>query len=304
MQPLYVLPCLSSPPRVGDSTAADSPPNPHPRRDRTGETVRKRYQLTRRLGSGTFGDAYLARDRQLKRSCVLKFCPSGEMIEAEALALAEVSHPNVAMVFDSGTLREGSFTTSYLVMEYVNGGDLLGFAKRFNLNHRQRIALYVSAAKGVDAIHGCGLVHCDLKPSNVLVHARSGQAKVIDLGLARTLSGRSESRTNFFGTPQYAAPEQFDSELAVGAWTDVYALGVILFELLTGRHPYALPDVGLRDSREAVEQAQTDGINVGSLDPPLNAALTRVVRAAMHKIPEERPTVRQLIQDLRSLISQ
>ncbi|MFN8827558.1 MAG: protein kinase domain-containing protein [Planctomycetota bacterium] len=210
------------------------------------------YRLIARLGQGGFGDVHLAQQEQpVRRRVALKVLKLG-MDSAQVLqrfareqdALARMNHDAIAKIYDAGTTPTGQ---PFFAMELVDGAPLTVYCDREALPLRERLALFSAVCLGVHHAHQKGVVHRDLKPSNVLV-AKVGerhQPKLIDFGIARALEGDAGTPTltetgMLLGTPAYMAPEQARGDLAaIDTRTDVYALGALLFELLTGDVPFA-----------------------------------------------------------------
>jgi serine/threonine protein kinase len=211
------------------------------------------YTLLRLLGEGGFGRVYLAQqERPVRRQVALKIIRLGmdtrsviARFEAERQALALMTHPGIAQVFDAGATRAGR---PYFVMELVDGAPITTFCDSRKLGIPARISLFRKVCAAVQHAHRKGVIHRDLKPSNILVAERDGDAipKVIDFGIAKATHTRLTERTlvtarnMFIGTPEYMSPEQADLSRAdadVDTRADVYALGVILYELLTGGTP-------------------------------------------------------------------
>jgi serine/threonine-protein kinase len=199
------------------------------------DVIAGRFRLERLLGSGGMSEVWLARDLELERQVAVKLLSSAgtaPRFEREARSAASLSHPNLVGVFDYGQF-EGRL---YLVLEYVPGGTL---AERLSapLADEEVAGIARDIAAGLAHAHEHGIVHRDLKPSNVLFDGE-GRAKIADFGVARALSDATLTTTGaVVGTAQYMAPEQATGG-EVGPESDVYAFGVILFELLAGRPPF------------------------------------------------------------------
>ena len=202
-----------------------------------------RYQLQQTLGTGGMALVYKAKDLMLERNVAVKVLREDfsqdvafrERFRQEARAAANLSHPNIVTVHDFG-LDQGHL---FIVMEYVSGQDLKTYIKqkeRFSV--AETLELIIQACQGVGYAHRAGLVHCDIKPHNMLV-TPEGRLKVTDFGIARALSTISpEERSDVvWGSPHYFSPEQA-AGLPPSPSSDVYSLGVILYEMLTGRLPF------------------------------------------------------------------
>lgn len=202
-----------------------------------------RYDIRSLLGEGSGGVVWRAWDRELQRPVALKVFrvragaeeSAPERFRREALATARLRHPHVVTVYDRGVM-DGK---PYLVLELVEGEPLSQVLRSGRLDLRARLELLEKAARGIASAHALDIVHRDLKPANILVDGEDSP-KVADFGLARTLDEETRlTRSGVqIGTPVYMAPEQIRSEAEVTPRTDVYALGAILYEMLTGRPPH------------------------------------------------------------------
>jgi serine/threonine protein kinase len=218
----------------------------------TTNTVIGRYRLLQRLGEGGCGVVYLAEQEQpLRRKVALKIIRLGmdtesviARFEAERQALALMDHVNIAHVLDAGATESGR---PYFVMELVHGVKITDYCNQNHLETRERLTLFIQICHAIQHAHQKGIIHRDIKPSNILVAVHDGvpMPKVIDFGIAKAAQGRLDDNTlftacdQFIGTPAYMSPEQADiSGLDVDTRSDIYSLGVLLYELLTGRTPF------------------------------------------------------------------
>jgi serine/threonine protein kinase len=211
-----------------------------------------RYQILERIGTGGYGIVYLAEQQDpVQRLVALKVIRLGMNTESviarfgiERQSLAAMDHPNIAHVLDAGATESGR---PYFVMEWVQGDKITDYCNRHRLDIAQRIDLFIGVCHAIQHAHQKGVIHRDIKPSNILVvlHDGTPHPKVIDFGIAKATSGKSSDETlltaheHFVGTPAYMSPEQADRKgLDVDTRSDVYSLGVLLYELLTGSTPF------------------------------------------------------------------
>jgi serine/threonine protein kinase/tetratricopeptide (TPR) repeat protein len=210
-----------------------------------------RYKLLQLIGEGGFGVVYMAEQEEpIFRKVALKIIKLGmdtkrviARFEAERQALAMMEHPNIAKVLDAGATDTGR---PYFVMELVKGIPITEYCDKNNLDTRQRLELFIDVCKAVQHAHQKGIIHRDIKPSNVMItlHDSKPVAKVIDFGIAKATQHRLTEKTlftdfrRFMGTPVYMSPEQAEmSGLDVDTRSDIYSLGILLYELLTGSTP-------------------------------------------------------------------
>ncbi len=210
-----------------------------------------RYRLLERIGEGGCGVVYLAEQSEpVRRKVALKIIRLGldtesviARFESERQSLAMMDHPNIARVFDAGTTEAGR---PFFVMELVHGEKITEHCDACRLGIRQRLKLFIQVCYAIQHAHQKGVIHRDIKPSNILVTTQDGQAapKVIDFGIARAIEGRFSDDTRItghsqlIGTPAYMSPEQAEGSLNLDTRGDIYSLGVLLYELLTGRPPF------------------------------------------------------------------
>jgi serine/threonine-protein kinase len=261
------------------------------------EVLAERYELLEVLGRGGMGVVYRARDRVLDRVVAVKVLPfdraqdpiSVARFEREALAVAALSHRNIVAVFDAGSDGE----TRFIVMEYLPGHSLAELLRdRGALGAGQAVEVAAQVADALAAAHRAGIVHRDIKPANVMIDEH-GHAKVLDFGIARLASALSLTQTAMVvGSAQYLAPELCRGD-AADARSDIYALGCLLYALLTGKPPFT-GDVVAAVVHQQLSRAPRSPVEVDSTIP---AALGALTLAMMAKEPGDRP------QDARALVT-
>ncbi len=268
-----------------------------------GTLVADRYRITRKLGEGGMGVVYLAVHEALRKQVAMKLLATSGRIdreavarfEREAIAAANLKHPNIAEATDFGRLPDGAL---YLVMEYVEGTTLRKVLReQGKLAPERALAILQQVAAALATAHASEVVHRDLKPENVIVRSVAGatgaaadHVKVIDFGIAKirnaTFGGGATGLTKagtVFGTPEYMAPEQVMGQVA-DARADQYALGVLAFELLTGKAPFKSDDVGQLMMMHVGAPVPSTRDRVPSLAPEVDAVVTRMLA----KMPDER----------------
>jgi serine/threonine protein kinase len=232
-----------------------------------------RYKIREKLGEGGCGVVYVAEQAEpVRRRVALKVIKLGmdtrtviARFEAERQAVAMMDHPNIARVLDAGTTAGGR---PYFVMELVRGIKITEYCDQNNLDTGERIRLFIQVCHAVQHAHQKGIIHRDLKPSNILVTLHDGVPvpKVIDFGIAKATEGRLTEQTiytqlyEFIGTPAYISPEQAEmSELDIDTRTDIYSLGVLLYELFTGKTPFDSQELlrsGLDEMRRTIREKE------------------------------------------------
>lgn len=266
--------------------------------------LNNRYQLLHTLGTGGMAVVYRAHDRMLERPVALKILRQDfsddedfrERFRQEARAAANLSHPNIVTVhdfgFDAGRL--------FIVMEHVPGTDLKSMIKQRGTFHLdEAINLIVQACEGIGYAHRAGLVHCDVKPHNMLV-TPDGRLKVTDFGIARALATihPDEQSEIVWGSPQYFAPEQAAGQAPSPA-SDVYSLGVILYEMLTGRLPFQSND----PEELARMHREVNPIPPRRLNYQIPEPLEQIILKVLAKEPAQRyRSADQLGRVLRSIL--
>ena len=263
--------------------------------------VDNRYALSGLLGGGGMGKVYLACDRVLDRDVALKvlreqYAEDEEFVERfgrEAKAAASLNHPHIVSVYDRGRTEDGTY---YIAMEHVPGGTLKDrILKGGPLDPAEAARVGAQVAEALGVAHGTGVVHRDVKPHNVLLTA-SGDAKVADFGIARAASEASLSDGSFvLGTAKYMSPEQAMGD-RVGPESDLYSLGVVLYEMLTGEVPFeADSSVGV-----AMKHVTEPPRPPKEANPGIPEALNGVVLRLLQKRVEDRyPGAAELVEDLR-----
>jgi len=238
-------------------------------------TVIGRYKLLEKIGEGGFGEVWAAEQKKpVKRRVALKIIKLGmdtkqvvARFEAERQALALMDHPNIAKVLDAGATETGR---PYFVMELVRGIPITGYCDQAKLSTRKRLDLFIKVCNAIQHAHQKGIIHRDIKPSNILITLHDGAPvpRIIDFGIAKATQQELTEMTiytlhqQFIGTPAYMSPEQAEmSGLDIDTRSDIYSLGVLLYELLTGRTPFDEKEL----MRSGVEQMRRI---IREQDPP------------------------------------
>ncbi len=243
------------------------------------------YRIIRLLGEGGMGAVYEAEQDRPRRRVALKVIKSAwvspelrRRFEQEFQTLGRLHHPGIAQIYEAGTADTTFGNQPFFAMEIIHGKPLVEYATAAKLNTRQRLALMIQVCEAVQHAHECGIIHRDLKPGNILVD-ENGQPKILDFGLARVTDSdvqatRQTDMGQLLGTLPYMSPEQVTADpSALDARSDVYALGVILYELLAGKLPYRL-------SRHLHEVVQT----IQQVDPAPLSVVSRFYRGDIETI--------------------
>lgn len=259
-----------------------------------------RYELLENIGGGGMADVYRAHDQLLDRYVAVKilhsqFSNDEEFIEkfrGEAQGAAKLSHPNIVNIYDVG--KENN--NHYIIMEYVAGQtlkDLIQSAGKLSVNESLRIALEI--AEALEHAHANNLVHCDIKPHNILV-TPTGRVKVTDFGIARAVTSSTMTYSGtIVGSVHYFSPEQAKGG-AISAKSDIYSLGVVLYEMLTGQ----LPFTGETPISIALKHLQEEPVSVRKLNPTIPLIVEAIVLKAMEKDPNNRfANSTEMIRDIK-----
>jgi serine/threonine-protein kinase len=284
-----------------DGLALVDAPDPH-----IGEIVDGKYQIDSKLGEGGMATVYRARHTLVDRNVAIKIINpqmSGnaslkERFRREAKNTAAVSHPNIVEILDHGETHDGS---AYLVMELLDGTTLDRHIETGPIAAPRAASLGLQIAQGLARAHDFDVIHRDLKPENIFVADLPGgrfQVKLLDFGIARSMhDSRLTSQGEIFGTPQYMAPERVTS-IDCGAEADLYALGVILFEMITGRLPFEANDL----PGFFIAHMQEQPPRPSELAPSCPRRLEELILALLEKDPAKRPVdAHQVIKALAAL---
>jgi predicted Ser/Thr protein kinase len=269
-----------------------------------GEVIVERYELEELVGTGGMSSVYKARDRLLERPVALKILHEQytldpeyvERFRREARAVAQLAHPNIVTVIDRGE-QDGR---QFIVFEYVDGENLKQVVNREGaLPVREAVELTIQVARALGFAHERGIIHRDVKPQNVIL-SDDGRAKVTDFGIARSLDVDGVTQTGtVVGTSDYIAPEQAQGQ-QVDAQTDVYSLGVVLYELITGEVPYD----GENFVAVAMQHVHQPAPSVLDRRPDCPPRLDLVVQRAMAKDPDNRhDSMADLVDDLQASVA-
>lgn len=281
------------------------------------------YTIIKPLGRGGMAEVYLARDAELDREVALKLLlkealwldGAVERFEQEARTTACLNHPNIVTVHAVGALHD----RPYVVLEYVEGESLRERLQAGTPGLSDALHIARAMAEGLAEAHRCGVVHLDLKPENVML-GRDGRLRLVDFGMSRSTGQDEGSRTlapvpgpanrgptqpgpggsgpRLQGTPAYMAPEQWHQN-ETGGYTDLWALGVVMYELVLGQRPYEHHS-SLRLAFDVCSKEQAPRV----MDAPVPAALADLINHCLEKDPANRPSAREVARVLTALLEQ
>lgn len=267
------------------------------------------YRLERPIGMGGMGVVWAAMQERPKRRVAIKLVhphlSSPERLarfRREAEALGRLNHPGIAQILEAGSFAFGGIERPFLALELIDGPDLLTGAERARMDTRARLDLIARIADAVHHAHERGIIHRDLKPDNILLDPQ-GRPRVLDFGIARIddtaiLSSVMTQDGQILGTVAYMSPEQLSAEGLVTPRTDVYSLGAIAYELLTGRQPHAIAGLPLTAAIDIL--ARSEAPPLGRVDARLTGDIEVVVGKALSKNPDRRyQTMAEFAADLR-----
>ncbi len=248
-----------------------------------------RYDIREEIGAGNLSTVYLAHDAQLKRDVAIKFLSDSltadedlkHNFKKEALIIASLNNPNIVTIYEIGQTDDLSF----LVTEFIKGKTLRQLIDYRTFEIKEAIEILLQIANALNAAHSAGIVHGDLKPENIMLRGDDGLVKVLDFGFARLCASCSANEINTItGTPAYMSPEQIQNRIPIDERSDLWSMGVIFFEMLTGRRPFTKHNLSETLSAILVDEPATLGVSVN--DVPLE--LESFLRNALEKNREER----------------
>lgn len=268
----------------------------------SGIMLANRYEILEKIGAGGMSDVFLAKDHSLGREVAVKILKQ-EFAEdrifvakfrAEAQAAAGLEHPNIVSIYDVGS--EGSLY--YIVMEYVEGITLKTYInKKGRLTYNEALSIAIQVGRGIEAAHKKNIIHRDIKPQNIII-SREGKVKVMDFGIARAVTSNTVS-ADIMGSVHYASPEQARNGY-VTFTTDIYSLGIVMYEMVTGRVPYD----GETTVAIAIQHLQGEMVPPSEYAPDLPIAVERIIQKATMKTQSRRyQTMGDMLIDLKKALA-
>src|ERR1700757_2603621 len=257
-----------------------------------GTLLAKRYRIVAPVGQGGMGEVYRAEDLRLGQTVALKFLPktlahipeAWSRVVREVRIARQISHPNVCRVFDIGESNEGPF----LAMEFIDGEDLASLLRRIGRLHTDKgLQVAHQLCTGLAAAHELGIVHRDLKPANIMIDGR-GRVRITDFGLAALVEELRKEQV-LAGTPGYMAPEQVSGG-KITSRTDVYAAGLVMYELFSGRQAFPLT--------KALDQHRPTPVRLTKLIDGFDPAIERIVNRCLDPNPEARLSAQEVASGL------
>lgn len=272
-----------------------------------------KYRILKLIGEGGMGAVYQAEQDRPRRTVALKMLKSAvaapeslRRFSQESEVLGRLEHPGIARIYEAGTAPTDLGPQPYFAMEFIHGVSLLEYANQSKLSIRQRVDLMVKICEAVDHAHLCGVIHRDLKPGNILVD-ESGQPKILDFGVARVMDSdahltRQTAMGDLVGTLAYMSPEQLLADTRqLDARSDVYSLGVVLYELLAGRRPYETTQ-HITDAARVIREE--DPLPLSAVDRTLRGDLETVLAKCLEKDKGRRyASAAELATDLRRYLA-
>ncbi len=273
------------------------------------------YLIRRKIGEGGMGVVYLAEQENPRRLVAVKVIRPGfvgrdvlKRFDLEASMLGRLQHPGIAQIYEAGTQDDESGTQPYFAMEYVQGAPLLEYARDRKLDVRSRLETFARICDAVEHAHQRGVIHRDIKPSNVLVDG-SGQPKILDFGVARATASDLQISTmhtevgQLIGTLAYMSPEQVMGRAAeIDTRSDVYALGIVLYELISDRLPYDLGGHTIVTAARVI--AEQEPTSLTTVNSRYRGDLDTIAQKALEKEPDRRyQSAAALAADIRHFVN-
>ena len=265
-----------------------------------GVFIADRYEIIDKVGSGGMSDVYRAKDHILGREVAIKilkpeFSEDATFVakfRTEAQSAAGLEHPNIVNIYDVGS-ENGMY---FIVMEYVEGITLKTYIeKKGQLNFKEAISIAIQVGRGIEAAHQKGIIHRDIKPQNIII-STEGKVKVTDFGIARAASSNT-IHADVMGSVHYSSPEQARNGFVDGK-SDIYSLGIVMYEMVTGRVPFD----GDNTVAIAIQHLQEEMVAPSAYAPDLPISLEKIIlKATMKKADRRYATISDMLMDLQSL---